>query len=271
MIPSRDTLRSVQNNTTTQRSRNAAFHTHCSPGLPQKLYHLYLFFSFSLSNAGITNPGSQHFNLIVFSYLIIWTSNKLQGNWCPSLHEATKGFWVCHSVHTGRKNWLRLGSYRWSVICVYYCNAICFLKEEKKETEMTLWENCFCKCLRAGVVGSRNLWILLWFLKYSVLPGTQRSGNLCIPPLVSEWPGSSTELRGNSQGGRRNREETEQVWCSETPQQRWQKENRGHEGGAENNVRKSPGRGAVGMEMWRCQPWGRSIVLTSRRGQLSWW
>lgn len=237
----------------------------------------------------IPKPGSQHFtfNLTVFPYLRIWMlSNKLERIWCSSVCEATNCVWACRSVHTGMTNcvwacqsmhtgrtdcvWacrsmytrrteLGLGSYSLRVIVVYYCYTMCFRKEERKRGRNDFVRKLSYRHPETGVFGVES----------------------CVSSFGFWMAEFLMILRGNSQGGRRNRERRKTDWCSESPQQRWQRASQGKEGGAENNVRKSPGRGAGGMEnveaptvreidCFHIQEWPAELALAGK-GKFTFW
>lgn len=188
-------------------------------------------------------PGSQHFtlNLTVFPYLRIWTlSNKLEGIWCLSVCEATNYVWACRNVHTRRTG---LGwdptAEEWLVfIIVTQCAS---KRKREKEGEMTLSENC--------LLGVPRLVCLEW--------------RAVCPPLVSEWQRSSwySEVQGKGQTrlgvqSPHSRDDRERV-REKKEAQRIMSE-KVQEGEQE------------AWKMWKPQPRGRSIVFTSRSGQLSW-
>lgn len=130
------------------------------------------------------------------------------------------------SKRAHEKDSVRLGSYSWRVIGVYYCYTTCFRKEERKRGRNDFVRKLSSRHPETGVFGVEAV----------------------CPPLVSEQQRSSwySEVISREEEGTGNG--TNQAWCSESPRQRWQRASQGKEGGTENNVRKSPERGAGGME-----------------------
>lgn len=107
-------------------------------------------------------PPCQTLNISFLILLLLLTSRFECVINCNETHvhftcEATKRFWVCHSVPTGRKRGLEGGSYSSSVIGIYYCYTIYFLMGEQRGRKISVGKQSVFVGFMRFVVGTCGL------------------------------------------------------------------------------------------------------------------